>query len=217
MNRARRTPAPFSPIWIGLLLALATVIVFLPSLDNGFVDYDDNDYITANPHVQTGLTLDGLKWAFTTFHASNWHPLTWVSHMLDYQIFGLRPWGHHLTSLLIHAVSASLLFLLLWRTTAAPGASAFAAALFALHPLRVESVAWAAERKDVLSVFFWLLTMGAYIRYVQRPSSRRYATVLLSYALGLMAKPMLVTLPFVLMLIDVWPLGRKIRGLRRLR
>ena len=172
------------------------------------MNLDDNAYITGNRHVQSGLTLAGVTWAFTTTHASLWIPLTWLSHMLDCQLYGLNPSGHHLTNLVFHIASTLLLFLVLERMTGALWRSAFVAALFALHPLHVESVAWAAERKDVLSTFFWMLTMWAYIRYIERPRLNRYLLALLFFALGLLSKPMLVTLPFVLLLLDYWPLGR---------
>ncbi len=165
-------------------------------------------YVTDNRHVQDGLTVEGILWAFTTGHAGYWHPLTWISHMVDVQLFGLQPGWHHLTNLLFHLASTLLLFLVLHRMTKALWQSAFVAALFALHPLHVESVAWVAERKDVLSTFFWMLTMGMYVSYVARPGLTRYLTLLLCFALGLMAKPMLVTLPFVLLLLDYWPLQR---------
>ena len=152
--------------------------------------------------------MEAIRWAFTTGHAGNWHPLTWISHMLDIQLFGLNPQGHHLMNLFFHIANTLLLFFVLHRMTKALWQSAFVAALFALHPLHVESVAWVAERKDVLSTFFWMLTMGAYCYYVERPGLRRYLPVLLLFALGLMAKPMLVTLPFVLLLLDYWPLRR---------
>ena len=160
-----------------------------------------------------GLTAEGIAWAFTTSHASNWHPLTWLSHMLDCQLYGLKPGGHHLTNVLLHAATAILLFLVLRRMTGDLWPSAFVAAVFAIHPLRVESVAWVAERKDVLSGLFFMLTLGAYVGYVRRPFSLvRYLTVVVLFALGLMAKPMLVTLPFVLLLLDYWPLGRMAAG-----
>jgi Flp pilus assembly protein TadD len=178
-----------------------------------FVNFDDDDYVTANPVVLRGLTWHGVAWAFTTEHAVNWHPLTWLSHMLDVQLYGLDAGAHHLTNLLFHIGNTLLLFGLLHRMTGALGRSAFVAGLFAVHPLHVESVAWVAERKDVLSTLFWMLTLWAYIEYVKRPdlrqsSRRRYAAVLLFFALGLMAKQMLVTLPLVLLLLDFWPLGR---------
>jgi protein O-mannosyl-transferase len=193
---------------ICLFLAAATLLAFWQVGNSEFINYDDNDYVTENLTVQRGLTAEGIRWAFTTYYASNWHPLTWLSHMMDVHLFGLSPRGHHLTNLLLHLANTLLLFLVLHRMTKALWQSAFAAALFALHPLHVESVAWAAERKDVLSAFFWMLTLGAYVFYVERPGRTRYLAVLLLFALGLMAKPMLVTLPFVLLLLDYWPLGR---------
>ena len=191
-----------------LFLLMATGLVYWQVLDHEFVNLDDLSYVTYNQHVQAGLTPQGIIWAFTTTHASNWHPLTWLSHMLDCQFYGLNPKGHHLTNLLFHLANTVLLFLLLRRMTGAYWRSAFVATLFALHPLHVESVAWVAERKDVLSTFFWMLTLWAYIRYVKYPGFNRYLLVIFTFALGLMAKPMLVTLPFVLILLDYWPLAR---------
>ena len=229
-------------IWIGIPILLFAWVVraFLPSLHNGFIDYDDALFVTANPQVQHGLALSSVGWAFCHPVAGNWHPLTTLSHMLDCQLYGLKPWGHHLTSLLLHATSTVLLFLAFRRMTGAVWRSAFLAALFALHPLRVESVAWISERKDVLSTLFFMLTLWAYGCYVERksarsevtsqesapanppdasrtthhaprftvPASRFYLLCLLFFALGLMCKPMLVTLPFVLLLLDYWPLQR---------
>ncbi|UCF42749.1 MAG: tetratricopeptide repeat protein [Planctomycetota bacterium] len=189
-------------------LALGTVIAYEHLYHGDFVDYDDDMYVTENPHVKNGITGDSISWAFTTGHAYNWHPLTWLSHMLDCQLFGSRPGWHHLTNLLLHIVNTLLLFGVLKRITGALWASGFVAAAFALHPLHVESVAWISERKDVLGTLFWLLTMAAYVRYVRRPGLSRYLLTVLCFALGLMAKPMLVTLPFVLLLLDYWPLGR---------
>jgi tetratricopeptide (TPR) repeat protein len=193
---------------ICVVLAVATALAFNRVRHNQFLNYDDDTYVTQNPHVLMGLTTESVVWAFTTFYASNWHPLTWLSHMLDCQLFGINPLGHHLTNLLLHILNTSLLFWVLNKMTGRIWPSAFVAALFALHPLHVESVAWVAERKDVLSAFFWMLTLAAYLRYVQRPAVRTYLLVVLAFALGLMAKPMLVTLPFVLLLLDYWPLGR---------
>jgi len=195
---------------------------FLPAVDNDFVSIDDPDYVTANAMVQRGLTWQGVIWAFSATEASNWHPLTWLSHLLDAQFFGLNPAGHHLTSLVLHGVNALLVFALLKAMTGAVGRSWWVAAFFGLHPLRVESVAWIAERKDVLGAMFWLLTMLAYVRWVRDQSpgktsetsrithhaSRWYWLTLLFFAFGLMCKPMLVTLPFALLLLDVWPLYR---------
>jgi protein O-mannosyl-transferase len=202
------------PRLIALLLALTTLLVYLPVTRSSFTNYDDQDYVTENHVVQGGLTLDGIKWAFVTGHASNWHPLTWLSHMADCAVFGLNPAAHHFVNALFHAVNAALLFVLLLRLTGRLWPCAFIAALFAWHPLHVESVAWVAERKDVLSTFFALLALLSYVKHVelaqaQSPKSRvHFALSLLFFALGLMAKPMLVTLPFILLLLDFWPLQR---------
>jgi hypothetical protein len=195
-------------IFICAVLVLSTVIAYEQLRKNGFVDYDDGVYVKENPHVIGGITSESVRWAFTTSHARNWHPVTWLSHMLDCEIYGLNPSGHHLTSLLIHIANTLLLFWVLEKMTGTIWRSAFVAAAFALHPLHVESVAWAAERKDVLSGLFWMLTMLAYVRYAERPGVRRYVLVLLAFVLGLMSKPMVVTLPFVLLLLDWWPLDR---------
>jgi tetratricopeptide (TPR) repeat protein len=173
------------------------------------VGYDDGEYIIENRQVQRGLTVEGMIWAFTTTQVANWHPLTWLSHMLDCEIFGAWPGGHHLTNVIIHAANGVLLFLVLRRMTGALWPSAFVAVVFVVHPLRAESVAWVSERKDLLAGLFWMLTIGAYLRYLERPSSAgRYLMIVLALALGLLAKPMLVTLPFVLLLLDYWPLRR---------
>lgn len=195
---------------LGVCLILSSLIwlVFGQTLQHGFVNYDDPQYVLKNPQVVSGLTRSGIVWAFTHVYASNWHPLTWLSHMLDCQLYGLQPWGHHLTNVLLHAATAILLFLVLTQMTAALGRSAFVASIFAIHPLRVESVAWISERKDVLSGLFFVLTIGAYVRYIRRPTGARYAILLFLFALGLLSKPMLVTLPIVLLLLDYWPLGR---------
>ena len=193
-------------IW--LILITAVLLVYWQVGDHEFINYDDNAYITDNAQVQKGLTSKGIIWAFTTSHTGNWHPLTWISHMLDCELYGLNPKGHHLTNVLFHTANAILLFVVLRWMTGAIWRSGLVAALFALHPLHVESVAWAAERKDVLSTFFWMLTMVAYVHYVNRPGGKRYLLVLITFSLGLMAKPMLVTLPFVLLLLDYWPLNR---------
>ena len=173
-----------------------------------FVNYDDNLYVTANSHVKAGLSFSAVRWAFTTGHASNWHPITWLSHLLDVTLFGENAGWHHLVNVLFHAANACLVFLLLRWMTAQTWPSAFVAALFAVHPLHVESVAWVAERKDVLSTLFWLLAMIAYVRYTRRNSASAYVAALLFFSMGLMAKPMLVTLPAVLLLMDYWPLER---------
>ncbi len=201
-------PVTRRPIPLALALVAAIAIVFAPVVRHGFVNFDDPQYISENPFVTGGLSQRGISWAFTAGYAANWHPLTWISHMLDVQAFGLDAGAHHATNVVLHAASALLLFGLLHRVTGAPGRSWFVAALFAVHPLHVESVAWIAERKDVLSTLFWMLTIWAYVRYVSQPRAGRYLTVVVLFALGLMAKPMLVTLPFTLLLLDVWPLGR---------
>jgi protein O-mannosyl-transferase len=196
---------------ICLALALVTAALYWPLLHHGFVNLDDQAYITANPHVQSGLTRAGLVWAFQIGYAAYWHPLTWLSHMLDCQLYGLNPAGHHLTNLLLHIANTLLLFVWLNQLTRTVWRSAFVAALFAWHPLHVESVAWACERKDVLSAFFFLLTLLTYTSYVSHKTgraSRFYILSLFLFALGLMSKPMVVTLPFVLLLLDFWPLGR---------
>lgn len=201
-------PNKYRSILISLVLALVTFVVFYQVHSFKFVNYDDNVYVYENPHIQEGLTPESIKWAFATGYANFWHPLTWLSHMLDWQLFGANPAGHHLTALFFHIANTLLLFIVLNKMTQAPWQSAFVAALFALHPLHVESVAWVTERKDVLSIFFWLLTMWAYVRYVNRPKAVNYLLIVLFFTLGMMAKPMLVTLPFVLMLLDYWPLNR---------
>jgi protein O-mannosyl-transferase len=206
---------PSQPVWrwqlagVCLVLAAMTFAVFGQTLWHEFVNFDDREYVYENPVVARGLTLKGIVWAFTQAHAANWHPLTWLSHMLDCQLYGLNPGGHHLTNVLLHTATVILLFLVLRQMTGALWRSAFVAAVFAIHPLRVESVAWVAERKDVLSGLFFMLTLGAYVRYVRRPwSLARYGLVVLLFAMGLMCKPMLVTLPVVLLLLDYWPLQR---------
>jgi len=194
---------------IGVALLVGVALAFGQLRGHAFIDLDDGEYIYANPHVLAGLTRDGVGWAFTTMHAANWHPLTWLSHMLDVSCFGLDAGRHHLVSVALHAVSAVALFLVLASSTGATWRSAVAAGLFALHPLHVESVAWAAERKDVLSGLFWMLGMGAYLAYSRRPGLWRYLGVALPFGLGLLSKPMLVTFPLVLLLLDYWPLQRQ--------
>lgn len=194
--------------YLYLALFLLALAVYHQVWRFDFVNFDDPIYVTDNSHVRAGITWAGTAWAFTSYYASNWHPLTWLSHMLDAQMFGMRAGWHHLSSVLIHGLSAMLLFAALKRMTHARWPSAFVAFVFALHPLHVESVAWIAERKDVLCAFFWFLTLWCYARYVEQPSRARYALVLLAFCLGLLAKPMIVTLPFVLLLLDVWPLRR---------
>lgn len=196
------------PQWALALLLLITLAVYARTLTHDFINLDDPDYVTENGLVRQGLTAAGIKWAFTTGHASNWHPITWLSHMADVELFGMHPWGHHLTNVLLHAVNTVLVFAVFFRMTRAGWRSALLAAAFALHPLHVESVAWIAERKDLLSGCFGLLTLLAYVHYVQGRRRFWYAAALIFFALGLMSKPMLVTLPFVLLLLDWWPLDR---------
>jgi protein O-mannosyl-transferase len=204
-----RGPTQYTAVVVCGFLLLAVAIVFGQTVHHAFIKFDDPQYVYENPHVISGLTAEGIAWAFTTSHASNWHPLTWLSHMLDCQIYGLAPGGHHLTNALLHAATTILLFLVLRRITGEFWPSAFVAAVFAIHPLRVESVAWVSERKDILSGLFFMLTLWAYVNYVRHSFSiTRYLAVIVLFALGLMAKPMLVTLPFVLLLLDYWPLGR---------
>jgi tetratricopeptide (TPR) repeat protein len=202
---------------LGVCIFLAAVIwaVFGQTLHYEFVNFDAGPYVYENPEVARGVTLHGICWAFTHVHSYNWHPLTWISHMLDCELYGLNPAGHHFTNVFLHTVTTILLFLLLRQMTGFLWRSAVVAAVFAIHPLRVESVAWVAERKDVLSGVFFMLTIAAYLRYVRRPwSAVRYGLVMLLFALGLMCKPMLVTLPVVLLLLDYWPLNRLRVGTR---
>lgn len=189
-------------------LVLVTLTVYLPALWCGFVDFDDPAMVVNNLYVQSGFTIEGIRWAFTTGYMANWIPLSWLSHMIDVQLFGMNPAAHHATNVFLHIANTMLLFLFLKKTSAAPWQSAAIASLFALHPLHVESVAWIAERKDVLSGFFWMLTLYAYCRYIEKPEAGRYLTVLGVFALGLLAKPMLVTLPVILLFLDLWPFGR---------
>ncbi len=198
------------PLGICLFLVALTWLVFGQTLGHDFINQDDPDYVFANPHVASGLTRENVAWAFTHTHSYNWHPLTWISHMIDCQLFALRPGPPHAVNVLLHTIAVLLLFLVLWRMTGALWRSGFVAAVFAIHPLRVESVAWIAERKDVLSAVFFMPTLGAYLRYTRQPSFVRYALVASLFACGLMAKPMLVTLPLVLLLLDYWPLERQI-------
>jgi Flp pilus assembly protein TadD len=189
-------------------LAAITLFVFLPVRRFDFVNWDDPTYLTDNSQVQGGLSWSNVRWALTTTHAPYWHPMTWLSHMLDVTLYGMDPGLHHVTSLVIHLANVLLLFAIVLRMTRSQGLSAFVAAIFAVHPLHVESVAWLAERKDVLSTFFLMLTIWTYLRYVERPGAARYAAIVCMYALALMSKPMVVTLPFALLLLDVWPLRR---------
>ncbi len=202
-------PASFrSTLLLSLLLAAATVALYAPVRSHPFFNMDDQLYVSQNAHVQNGLSWKTAKWAFTSVEAYNWHPLTWLSHALDYQIYGLNPGGHHETNVLLHALDAVLLFWVLRRATGYTGRSFMVAALFALHPINVEAVAWVAERKTMLSMLFLLLALAAYLRYALRPSLGRYLLVALLYALGLMSKPQIITLPLLLLLWDYWPLQR---------
>ncbi|MGO8794932.1 MAG: hypothetical protein ACLQLC_08925 [Candidatus Sulfotelmatobacter sp.] len=196
------------PVLLGILLIAATLFLYAPVTHHEFIDFDDVAYVTKNIHVRTGLSLNNLVWAFTTFHEANWHPLTWLSHMADCQLFGLNPGPQHLVNVVLHAVNVFLLFWLLQATTGAVWRSVFVAALFAVHPLNVETVAWVAERKSLLSMFFSLVALGAYAWYVRRPNWKKYLVVAVAFALALMAKPMAITLPLVLLLLDYWPLQR---------
>ena len=189
-------------------IVLATAIVYAPVRHHPFIAYDDDAYVGHNPHVQGGLTPDGIRWAFTTYHGGNWHPLTWLSHMLDAQIVGDRPGGHHVSNALLHLANTILVYIVLLKLTGDAPPSALVALLFAIHPLHVESVAWVAERKDTLSTFFGLLTIWAYAAYVRSPSIRSFAIVCVLFTASLMSKPMFVTLPFALLLFDYWPLRR---------
>jgi tetratricopeptide (TPR) repeat protein len=193
---------------ICVLILVVVMAVYGRVIGYPFVNYDDNNYVTENSHIRNGLTWSGATWAFSSTEHSNWHPLTWLSHALDCEIFGLQPYGHHLTNIVFHALNSVLLFLLMFQATKREGPSLVLALLFAVHPINVESVAWVAERKNVLSTFFFFLTLAAYGWYARKPNLSRYLSVLLFFACGLMSKPMLVTLPFVLLLLDYWPLER---------
>lgn len=205
-GRPSGSPRMAAALCAGLILLVAAV--FGQTVRYGFVNFDDDLYVYGNPTIQQGLSRENAVWAFTHVHSANWHPLTTLSHMLDCQLFGINPAGHHAVNVLLHAASAGLLFLVLRKLTGSLWRSAFVAAVFAIHPLRVESVAWISERKDVLSGLFFMLTIQAYVRYVRSPRWTRYAVVLIFFAAGLLAKPMLVTLPLVLLLLDYWPLQR---------
>src|SRR5438874_5713244 len=241
MRRSSRSSTAIVSRWLILgvcvFLIVITWLVFGQTLSHEFVNFDDHVYVYENPVITGGLTLPGIIWAFTHSHARNWHPLTTISHMLDCQLFGLNAGGHHFTNVVLHTIAVVLLFLVLRQMTSSGRAvvppsrddagrdqrsrlqnqgalwpSAFVAALFAIHPLHVESVAWISERKDVLSAVFFMLTLAAYVRYVRAPSPGRYFFVAMIFALGLMSKPMLVTVPFVLLLLDYWPLRRFDKG-----
>ena len=204
----KRLNLRWQTVGVCICLAVLTWIVFGQTLWHDFINYDDPRYVYENSKITSGLSLSGIAWAFTHIHSMNWHPLTTISHMLDCQLYGLKAGWHHSTNVLLHSIATLLLFLALQQMTRAPRRSAFVAAVFAIHPLRVESVAWIAERKDVLSGVFFMLTLLAYAHYVRAPSLRRYLFLATACAFGLMSKPMLVTLPFVLLLLDYWPLGR---------
>jgi len=196
------------PILLGALLVLATLLLYGPVTDHEFLLFDDSQYVTRNIHVSTGLNLGNVAWAFTTFHEANWHPLTWLSHMADCQLFGLNSGPHHFVNVVLHAVNVLLLFFLLQRATGAVWRSFLVAALFAVHPLNVETVAWVAQRKSLLCTLFSLLTIAAYGWYVRGPGWKKYLVVVAAFALALLSKPMAVSLPLVLLLLDYWPLER---------
>lgn len=208
MNPPTRCGRTYLTLLIGLVLCAVTLAVYWPVGSHQFLSFDDSVYVTGNPHVANGLSGRNLVWAFMSVDAGNWHPLTWLSHMADIQLFGMHPRGHHLTNLFLHTLSTLFLLLMLVRLTGQRWQSAFVAALFALHPLHVESVAWVAERKDVLSGLFWMLTLYAYAEYARSRKPVYYRLSLCCFVLGLMAKPMLVTLPVVMLLLDFWPLAR---------
>jgi len=203
-------------LWVCLLLILCTLLVYHQAAGFDFQNYDTATYVYQNRHVKAGLSMAGVRWAFTAVHASNWHPLTWLSHMLDVELYGLVPGRHHLTNVLLHVVNGLLLFLILRRMTGKLWQSSLVAAMFALHPIHIQSVAWVAERKDLLSAFFGFWSIGAYLHYVRHSGIIRYLMVLVLFSLSLLSKPMLVTLPFVLLLLDYWPLHRfKLPGAKR--
>ena len=197
-----------SLVLIGAVLMVITAAVYLQAGNHQFLDYDDGVYVATNHHIAGGITGENIIWAFTSVYAANWHPVTWFSHMADVQFFRLNPCGHHITNVVIHTITSLLLLHFLFRVTGARWQSAFVAALFALHPLHVESVAWVAERKDVLSAFFWFLTLLLYSEYAAKRKPALYLLSLFSFVLGLMSKPMLVTLPLVMLMLDYWPLDR---------
>jgi protein O-mannosyl-transferase len=195
-------------IGVCFVLAALTWVVFAPTIHAQFINYDDQTYVYQEPKVTAGVSVQGTIWAFTHFHSENWHPLTTISHMLDCQMYGLNPGGHHFTNIVLHTLAVILLFIVLRQMTGAIWRSGFVAAVFAIHPLHVESVAWVSERKDVLSAVFFMLILAAYTHYVRKPSLNRYLLIVLFFVLGLLSKPMLVTAPFVLLLLDYWPLQR---------
>lgn len=200
------------PYVLAFVLIVLSIALYYPVKGHPFVNYDDNVYVTENLHVQSGLTWETVGWAFVSYDAGNWHPITWLSHALDFQIYDQDPAGHHQTSMLLHALNAVLLFWVLWRATGCAGRSFVVAALFAVHPINVETVVWVSERKTVLSMVFFLLALGAYRWYVSKPQISRYAIIAVLFALGLMAKAQIITFPFVLLLWDYWPLRRMTIG-----
>jgi hypothetical protein len=212
LGKKTKGAAPRYDLYVSLSLITLTLAVYFQVHNFDFVNFDDRETIIGNTHIRDGITLAGVAWAFTSAYAANWFPVTWISHMLDFQLFGLDSGWHHLTNVMIHVASTALLFALLRRMTRKLWESAFVSFVFALHPLHVESVAWVTERKDVLSAFFWILTIWLYLDYVDRPGPRRYLLALAAFCLGLMSKQMLVTLPFVLLLLDYWPLKRQKTG-----
>ena len=208
MSKTINNASPKHILSVYLFLAVLTLVVFWQLKNHDFVNLDDPVYVTENAHIQSGMTLENIAWAFKTTDAEFWHPLTWLSLMLDYQLYGLKAGGFHVTSLILHILTTLLLFWVFHRMTGTLWQAAFVAAFFAIHPLHVESVAWVAERKDTLSALFWMLTLCLYVYYTEKPVIQRYLLVLLSFACGLMSKSMLVTLPFILILLDYWPLHR---------
>lgn len=203
---------PIRAYLIVLVLVIAVIAIYSPVNHYDFADVDDAAYLTDNLHIKYGLDWDGVKWAFTTFYVANWHPVTWLSHAVDCELFRLNPGRHHNMNVLLHALDCVLLFWVLLRATGYMGRSAMVAGLFALHPINVESVVWIAERKNLLSMLFLLLTLAAYRWYAVRPRIDRYLLVAVLFALGLMSKPQVITLPFVLLLWDYWPLRRMFAG-----
>src|SRR5205085_1404247 len=212
LTSRRQASARSQAVLVYLSLTAITWLVFGQTLKHDFVNFDDHGYVYENPLVTRGLTISGTVGAFTHAHARNWHPLTTISHMLDCQLYGLNAGGHHFTNLALHTIAVLLLFRVLRVATGALWQSAFVAAVFAIHPLHVESVAWVAERKDVLSGLFFMLTLAAYYRYARAPSVGRYVAVATFFACGLMSKSMLITVPIVLLLLDYWPLARHQRS-----
>ena len=204
---SHRRPA-FTNLWLCLALTALTTAVYAPIRHHAFLNYDDNEYVTENPHVTGGLSRESIVWAWTQAHSATWHPLTTLTHLLDCELFGLDPGPPHVVNGALHVVSTLLLFGVLVRMTGQAWRSACTAALFGVHPIHIESVAWVAERKDVLSTCFWMLTLWSYVAYADRPGGRRYGLVVVAYVAALLSKPMVVTLPFVLLLLDLWPLGR---------